>query len=120
MSLRTVKKGKGNRNIAYTQSFFVQNLAGFCSQTTRLWPAELVIGAHGFGEDGDTGVHEPILTCHLMTESEIDCEIDGMKKQLEQLRRTAQTMLAKHRSDEDLLLAKRTKKANGEDSTEVN
>jgi len=120
MGSRIAQKGEAKRNIAYTQCFFVQNLSGYCRQTKELWPAVLVIGAHGFGEEADSSIREPRLTCHLMTDGEIDYEIDVMKKQLEQLRRKAKTMLAKHRSDEKLLLAeKRSKKDKGEDSTEA-
>jgi DNA-binding transcriptional regulator YiaG len=99
------------RNIALAGCFFVENLSGFCLQTKQLWPAELVIGTRGIEFDS---FREPQLTCTLVTEGEIDYEIDQMKKHLEQVRRKAKAMLAKHKSDEARLMAEKEEKCNGD------
>jgi hypothetical protein len=65
----------------------------------------MVIGVSG--DPGDDGQGSPVgalefhLTCHLMTDGEIDHEVNEMIKHLEQLRKKAKAMLAKHRRDEE-------------------
>ncbi len=94
---------KRKRNFAQAGHFYVENLAGFCAQTKERCQAVLVFGVRGFAEE-----LEPSMTCHLMTNGEIDYEVNEMIEQLETLRRKAKTMLIKHRSDQDKLAQKKT------------
>ena len=95
--------GKGTSNIRHSGPFFVQNLTGSSREDQGLFPATLVIGVAAFGQDAPEERH---LTCHLMTEGEIDHEIDQLKQQLETVRREAKRLLVKHREDDDKYLLK--------------
>jgi hypothetical protein len=89
--------------IRFSGPFFVENLTGSSREEAGPFPAVLVVGVSNSGEI----LEQPHLTCHLMSEGEIDYEIDQLQRQLEAIRNQAKKLLAKHREDDQRYFLKR-------------
>jgi hypothetical protein len=92
-----------SQDVEFSGHFFVRNLSGSDIEKNGLWPAELVLGT---AMPQDEAVEEYQLSCTMMSDGEIDYEIDRLIKQLEGARRSAKRMLKKHRKIEDAYMAK--------------
>jgi hypothetical protein len=101
---RPAKEAPVARIMGAASPFFVENLTGNNFEVTGPWPAELVIGVLG---DVRGHSNEACVTCHLMTDGEIDFEIERLKQQLDAIGREAKKLLIKHRKYEEKYFSKR-------------
>jgi hypothetical protein len=99
--LKESNVSRKSSDIQCSGSFFVRNLSGSDIEKNGLWPAELIIGV--LSPVGEV-VEETRLSCVVMTDGEIDYEIDQLIAELEDVRRAAKRMLTKHRDNEDRYL----------------